>query len=498
MTSIYYPSKKDINKNTNIVNTPLEETKRTFYDSCKDNHVRKNVCKDGLLVNIYVGLHKIFIFSGSVVLHNVANSKFKDKVIEEMKPYVRRSDFYNSFITAIDSLNKEVHFKGANPNVNNNIRNTNINTFHHNNNHGHFLTNKPPKHKNNNDMPRNNNIAILISLIGIVALIVCICYFITAKTNDKSETPEDEKRNNNYAYENEPKYNKKEVDEIREHLQFLMKILDDIKTAPNQTLQIDFCLICMKNFDTRKDNNITVKRFPCGHIFHHECCEEYKVCLLCKGDPNQNINTGNQNTNIPNYNELNNQIPPQNNNQLINFNNNINQNQPQLNNNPYLNNNNYQPQYSNFSYVNPNNVNNAIVLNCQINEPQVRRFIQNLKDIYELESLKAYHTQYPKEVEKIRYVEKNSCNNKDSKDDGSAALWGFAAGACIGGLVGHGIGSSNNHHQPQVVNNNFYGNNHSGASNQNYQQANYNNQQYNNNNNNDGNDYDGDAAEGEW
>jgi len=104
-------------------------------------------------------------------------------------------------------------------------------------------------------------------------------------------------------------------------------------------------------------------------------------------------------------------------------------------------------------------------------------------------------------LKKIRYVEKNSCNNKDNKDDGSAALWGFAAGAGIGGLIGYGIGSSNNHYQqPQVVNNNYYGNNSGGDSNHHYQQANYNNQQYNNsnNNNNENDDYDGDAAEGDW
>jgi len=116
-----------------------------------------------------------------------------------------------------------------------------------------------------------------------------------------------------------------------------------------------------------------------------------------------------------------------------------------------------------------------------ITEAQVYAFIQNFKEIYNEEDLKEYHQGNKKEIEKMQ---------ADHGEKGSS-MWGIVGAGAVGGLIGYGLGSYNNHsaQHTNYPNQSNYPNS--------YPQTNPNNTQYQKASD-DVDDYDGDAAEGDW
>jgi len=269
---------------------------------------------------------------------------------------------------------------------------------------------------------------LLIALIIGVVFLLCLCYFLRARENEVEE--EDfEKESHNYESSLE----------IREHMNFMLKILNDIKRTTTKTLKINFCMMCMADYVPYTDTlNTTVRRFNCGHLFHHQCISDFNECLLCKGRGHQ---VGS------NYSAYNSPIPNN-----VDYKNNSIPTTPQYNtpNNTWgygTQNNNMVTGNSSYNgYTNPNNTNfcqNNDDLFYLITEMQVINFIENFKEIYEEDELRQYSRENPKDVQHLQQSEQGF------------SMWGLAAGVAVGGLVGYGLGSYMNSHNQTAHTNNF-------------------------------------------
>ncbi len=484
-------------------NAHTEDTRRQFSAMCSKLHL----CRDGTIISLYTEDHKSRIYVGSKIKNSIP-IRAREQLLYNEKSTLQGGNYSRAFHNIVDGLVNQFYHSYRN----NNLKFTNYNPRSHN------IYNHNQQEKINT----SNNMPVVLIVTVMVVILLCLCLFMTMKQNEEESNKVPESRNNYRQRE----YDNEEKQEIREHMNFLTRILNDIKNTPNKTLQIDFCLMCMESFIPNKDNyNTTVRRFDCGHLFHYECVSEFNMCLMCKGCkepvstpqvnfnpniPQQNYNQNNynhtSNNNIPNFNDIQQaanqnhiQAPNQNYQQFPN------QNYQQIPNQNYQQipgqqliytpnqqiNYNYQTN-SNPNYVpyNEQNVHGAPqILNRDfkyfITEQNVVKFIENFKEIYDEEDLKQYQRENPKEIQKMQ----------SDHGVGVSSLWGYAAAAGVGGLIGYGIGSYNNNSTNHNQNNHHYNNNN-----------NYNNNQYNNNYNNnyenvaenDNDDYDGDAGEGDW
>ena len=471
---------------------PNDNSRRQFSTMCTKLHL----CKNGAIISLYVDDHKSVIYVGSKV-HSQIPIKMRTEILnrDQTKLHLRNGKFGLAAEKIVEELIDKFYSSLKNSNLK--FPNYNVKNKYYDNN----------EQKNINT---NNNVPVILSVFIIMGLSLCLFYLVAQKCNEiESSKPS--------LREDHINYNNEEKEEIREHLNFLNKILFDIKKTPNKLIQIDFCLLCMENFIPNKDNyNSTVRKFDCGHLYHYECAAEFNACLMCKGckEPSQNFISQQftqqqypqqqypqqqypqqqypqqqypqqhypQQTNIYNPNQYAQNIPnttpyPQSN--IPTFN----EISPQIN--PIQNNN----QASSYPNLSPSFQTNQFVsqdFKYFVTEANVLRLIENFKEIYQEQNLKKYYSENTQEVQKMQ----------SDHGVGFSSMWGVAAGVGIGGLVGYGLGSYMNSGQNNTNNNQNFSNY---PSHHNYNNSDYkNNNNYNNVADDDVDDYDGDAAEGGW
>jgi len=223
-----------------------------------------NICKTGFLVSVYNGKKKVRIVAGSAV-SQVATVEQRQVVINFLKPYLAKNDYFNAFSIAFQKL------KGFKPKTYTKTTTTITRT---------------PKTVTYTRSGSDIGSTILAVLI-IIVIFVLICYCIGKQRDNQGEVITT--RNYNNAPQAKP-------EAIYNHILNLENLINQTKTV-SPMIRVDNCLICFNNItynqptseasglvNNNPSDDVVNTRFECDHIYHTACLCAKKVnfCLLCK------------------------------------------------------------------------------------------------------------------------------------------------------------------------------------------------------------------------